>query len=397
MTKRYGATGIEMIVRSLMGSDRRLLVTILASKVVWTLAVLLVVVRVTPLRDSEIYLSWTLGDFSSTVMRTMVIGNATALLKMVVFGRDWMVHAIFSLAAGVAIWWLLRGRQFALATSMLLVGLLAAPAFGIWGSIVGKEAPVIVFSALFYRLLLDSLALRRIGAAAALGLLTSLAAYGLIRPTYAIGMVWSLLVLALLLATCGPWQRPLRLASVIGGIGLAWWTFSQIPVKYDLEAWVMPMARHYFLIYGDAQLNRFWLPFNDLGDFLGHLWWGVPFSIIGPLPSEVVSRPVLLPLLVGGVMTLALYAGCFVAAGRRCRNEPLEWQFFWWGIVPGAAVTLLAHYPLGILNPGSGIRYHVAFSVQFGFAMLALALPRRDPPLVTSCEAPADRDASRKR
>lgn len=95
MTKRYGVTGIEMIVRFLTGSDRRLLVTILTSKVVWTLAVLLVVARVTPLRDSELYLSWTLGDFSSTVMRTVVIGNATALLKRVVFGSDWMVHALF--------------------------------------------------------------------------------------------------------------------------------------------------------------------------------------------------------------------------------------------------------------------------------------------------------------
>lgn len=388
MGSRRLTAQVETLSRFLAGSDRRLLTTILISKFLWMLAALMVVAHVTPLRDSELYLSWSLGNFSG-VARTAIVGNIAAALKLAVFGRDWAVHTIFSLVAGLAVWGLLRGRCFGAVSTMLLLALLAVPAFGIWGSIVGKEVFAVVFSAVFYRLLLDSLALRRIGAATAAGLLASLVAYGMIRPTYAIGMIWGLLVLAVLLATRGPRQRMLRLASIGAGIGLAGWAMSLIEIRRVLETLIMPMAKMYVLPYGDAHVNRTWLAFDGWRDFVGNLWWGVPFSIIGPLPSEVIDRPALLPVLIGGVMTLFLYVGCFVMAGRRCRNEPLERQFFWWGLIPGAAATLLAHYPLGILNPGSGIRYHVAFAVQFGFTMLALALPRREPSSAPSSDGAA--------
>lgn len=367
------------------GQDRDLLGLIMATKVVWTLLALLVVARISPLRDSDQYLSWTLGELSTGPLRNAILGNLAAAMNMAVGGRSWIVHLLFSAAAGFAVWWLLRGRSYRGVRMVILAGLLLVPAFGIWGSIVGKEVLSIIFSACFFRLLLEALESRAMCASQIAGFAASLAAYAVFRPPYAIGMVWTLLVLVLLLVTQDQRWRRWRMVCLLVGVGLAAWGAVYFDVLRLIDSWLLPTVKMYELSPSlvSAHLTRRWLELDDAGDLLRNLWWGLPFSIIGPLPGEVVARPMLAPVFLGGMATLVLYLACFVMAGRRCYEEILDWQFFCWGLVPGAVMSWLIHYPFAILNPGTGIRYQVACSIQFGFAMLALSAPRtpRCPPI----------------
>lgn len=362
--------------RFLMG-DRGFLCLIMATKIVWTLLALLVVAPISPLHDSGLYLSWTLGEFSPGPLRNAILGNIAAAMKMAVGDHPWIVHFLFSAAAGIAIWRLLRDRRYSGTRMVILVGLLLAPAYGIWGAIVGKEVLAIIFSAFFFRLLLDALASRTIRAGQIAGLAVFLAAYAILRPPYAIGMAWALVVLMVLLATQDRRRQKWRVASLLAAMGLATWGVVYFDVPRLIDSVLLPTVKRYELspILASAHLTRRWVELEHAGDLLHNLWWGLPFSIIGPLPDEVINRPMLTPLFIGGVATLALYLACFVMAGRHCHKKTLDWQFFCWGLVPGAAMNWFIHYPFALLNPGTGIRYQVACSVQFGFAMLALSAP----------------------
>jgi hypothetical protein len=348
-----------------------LLPSILASKAIWTVIVLVLVARVTPLRDAEYYLSFTLSSAPDSPFRTILLGVVAHFIRDWV-GSDAIVHLAFSLAVGVAFWWLLRDRELQ-GKAWLLLLLLALPASGIWGSMVSKEVFSIIASVVFFRFLLRGYE----GERWLLPCLTALAAVAFFRYHYAIGLAWLVFVLVFITTME---NRPIAARWILICIVVlaAMLFFIEIDrINGVIDSFVIPLSRAYIIEQGSANLTRSSLVWEVHRDFWENLWWGVPFGIVGLLPDEIAGRPERMAMFVGGMMTLAVYVACFTLAWRRLADEPKGRLFFIFGLIPAAFVTLLAHYPISVLNPGSGIRYHVAFSVQMGFGMLAFACLRR--------------------
>lgn len=356
----------------------QLLALILFIKATTTFLTLVFVDPISPLNDARYFLKWSLvtldtSSWSFGLYREAAVGIIAGYLKHL-STPDYIVHLFFSFMSGTAIWWLFRDRDLYGWRLFVLILLLLSPAVAIWGSTVSKEALSIVFSCLFFRALLDTYEKREMRGWATLILFLLL--FALMRAHYAIGLFWLMVTMGCALifskrVSARPAIMVLCLSS-LGAIILFWNPFWGV-----LENWVMPEARRYFLTHTSAHLNRPWVEFYTRWDFLKNLWWGMPFSIIGPLPSEMSGHPGLALLFASGIMTITLYGICIVAAGRRLISDNFGSIFFWCGVVPAALITCLAHYPFGILNAGSAIRYHTPISVQLGFSMLAFSAIKR--------------------
>lgn len=343
-----------------------------AIKAAWTAVALYVVARVTPLKDAERYLAGIVRESEGLWDRTVLMTRLAVALKAGL-QADFLVHLVFSAATALAVWWLLRDRDLSRGRGWIFLGLLLAPAFGIWGSIISKEALSVVFACLYFRALLDSLEGPRIRWP---GLLLGLAGFAFFRYHYAVGIAWTTVAfLVLRLHPGGPRRGAAWLAGMLALAAVAAAAAAGHLARFA-DGYLIPYVRQYILGGEDGRTTRDWLVLQDHGDLIANLWWGLPFSIVGPLPGEAAARPVLIPLFLGGCLTLFLYAACFAAARRRLVGMPGGAALFWLGLVPGALATLLIHYPFAVLNAGAGIRYHVAFCVQMGFGMLALAAPR---------------------
>jgi hypothetical protein len=120
---------------------------------------------------------------------------------------------------------------------------------------------------------------------------------------------------------------------------------------------VLPKARSYFTI-GSAT-TRMWVNIADTNALFSSLWWTLPLSLVGPTPGEVLTRPVMLPFLVSGLVVFFLLLYAIQQAFRAPAGLPRKVLVLAW--LPAMLVTLVTYVPFGIYNPGSGIRYASCF------------------------------------
>lgn len=348
----------------------KLLTLILFIKTFTTFLTVFLVDRISPLRDAAYFLNWSERPGK---LRDFLAGQMASSLKHLL-QADIAVHLVFSFCSGFAVWWLLRDRDLRGWKIWALIVLLFSPAVAIWGSCVSKEAISIVFACFFFRFFLDLYEKNK--SLNLLWMMCFLVLYGIFRIHFVIGLMW--MVMAFYLSEFLADRFSFKAVAITFYL----LTLICVTIFWDqlwqpIEQFVMPIARKAYAIHVDARTNRLWVDFSTRWDFIKNLWWGIPFSIIGPLPTEALRRPSLWPLLFGGVVTLGVYITCIVSAGRRLCVSNFGSMFFWCGVVPSLVITCLAHYPLGILNAGAGIRYHTPISVQLGFAMLAFSAIRR--------------------
>jgi hypothetical protein len=343
----------EILPRHMMG-----LGVLLCLKLLFTLLAVFVFAKLSPLVDADLYLS---GFYESDpALRTRIIQRLALMLSNL--GGAVFVHWAFGVLSlsGVLYYYWRGGFRWQLCIPLLL------PSTLIWTSVIGKEA--IFYGAFTLALVIWArFVLRKCDLTDYVFLAIGVTICFLLRAHYAVAICW-LFVSALLTEKfkkdAWPW---LCLLALLGsGILFAF-------------AWEPILIRGFEGIEPTARASRFVLfgiePNTSAGfdTYKSLIPLGALLGIIGPLPTEVYSRPILIPFLLEGVAVLLFPAAVYLYASKRSFGGKRQFKtIFWTCLVPAILFLMVLHAPFGLLNPGSATRWRVNFEAIFHIAPILL-------------------------
>ena len=327
-------------------------------KLICTLLAIFVFARFSPLIDADLYLS---GFFvSDGALRTRII--QAVVLTLLNFGGTVFVHWIFGVMslAGVLYYYCRGGVRWQLCLPLLL------PSTLIWTSVIGKEA--IFYGAFTLALVIWArFVIQRCDWTDYIFLTLATVICILLRLHYAVAIVWlflSTLLIEKFKKDAWAWVSLLALL----GCGILW-VFAWEPLLHRGFDAIDPAARASRFVLWDIEPKTA----DGFDTFKSLLPLGVLIGIVGPLPTEVFSRPIFIPFFLEGVLVLLLPVVIYLYASKQSFEEwPRFKIIFWLSLVPAILVLMVLHAPFGLLNPGSATRWRVNFEAVFHIAPFLL-------------------------
>ncbi|MCT7975684.1 hypothetical protein [Laspinema olomoucense] len=349
----------------------RFLLQLVALKVFGTLFAVFIYSRFTSLGDSERYLSAEL-DFSVKALtnRTHLTELFFALQTQIF--PDIIASLIPSVILGYVIYYVFF-MQYKYLEKKIFWTCILLPHFVVWSSAAGKEVIAITAFMLVVKSCVDiALYNRPKPAQTLIGLLVGL----LMRPHYFIPYFFLLISTYLShnikMGKFAKLSLGLWLVSLGGFLGLCAVVLTGT-YKYwiDFLDYVMYMSKAYFLAF-DAGSNRWDISWSALPDFFKNLWWGMPASIIGPTIAESLKRPIFLPILMEGLLSFYLIFYLLLRLLKLSKKEAQYRAIIIFCFVPALILAFTIHYPFGLFNPGSAVRYKQSLTPLFYFYPLLL-------------------------
>ncbi|KAB8313984.1 hypothetical protein SD81_040200 [Tolypothrix campylonemoides VB511288] len=320
--------------------------------VAWSLFAVFVYSRYSQLGDAESYQTGAYGADAQarTYLVTLIAMRVTSLVGAT------FAHVVFALFAATGVAYLVHQARLRGAHRWPLFALLLIPNFGVWATVVGREAMFIGLLGLFMGAIVGHV--REGGAGKVLLAIACAAGMVFLRAPFGAGM--ALFLLVALAYAWGPRTRMsvgvqlLGLLSLAAFVGVLLWPQIDAYIATD----VLPKARSYFTV--NSATTRLWVDMDQTGELFGSLWWALPLSLLGPTPAEVMARPMMLPFFLSGLVVLGLLAHQIrVALVRMPRGTPRAVMLVGW--LPALTLILVSYVPFGIYNPGSAIRYSATF------------------------------------
>lgn len=133
----------------------------------------------------------------------------------------------------------------------------------------------------------------------------------------------------------------------------------------------MSSFQSYFLSY-DGNTNRSNIEWNSVASFFSNMPLGIPFSIIGFTPAEALENVKYLPAFLEGIIAFLFLIWLLIKLIGRAKVDLNVRSALYLCFLPALFIMILAHYPLGIFNPGSAIRYKQSLAPAFYFYPLYL-------------------------
>lgn len=262
--------------------------------------------------------------------------------------------------------YLLEKTRFSARNNALVIILIALPSFGVWTSIFSKEVFVLFSFCLCTGGLIDLLARRR--RFFSLLQLVGLALLTFMKPHYSVSIYLSL---AGILTYHAGFRKELMLVLMV----LMTVTSVGLCIHYvdEIYQYTQIMPLHFSQSGGSTRLNTFWL---DEWDFFTYLPIGVPMAFIGPMLPEAIHSLKLIPSLIEGHFLfgfILLNGWRAVFYGKQLNVMGLLMMMSF------VLVLFLTHYPFGLFNPGSAVRYRSGFI--FPLCVFVLFLATRNRPL----------------
>jgi len=202
------------------------------------------------------------------------------------------------------------------------------------------------------------------------------------RPTYAFGYGY-LLISSLILSKSfylkikqvnfikklSNSSMPILGAFFSGLILLSIWLYIFF-AQVDIHAYML-IFQSYFLSY-DGNTNRYHIEWGSAASFFSNMHWGIPFSIIGFTPAEALNNLKYLPAFLEGIIAFLFLLWLLIKLCRRSKVDANVRSAVYLCFLPALIILILAHYPIGIFNPGSAIRYKQSLAPAFYFYPLFL-------------------------
>lgn len=326
---------------------------------------LLIYARLTTLGDTWKYMS---APLSSLLSPTILI-NSTDMMEAIgsVFGilggSNIITNLPFTLLSFLTIKWVIDKYEFRkYINNYILFILLSLPNFCIWTSICSKETIGLIFSAILGSLIIDYFnGVYKIKKNHYLGFYLCL----LFKPQYLPFILQGLVFIYIV-------NKYAKSNKAIFFIGL-FFIFCNLSVLYLIRDIINQYASIMYYHFDDPNANstrdNIWLYEND---FFYEAPKGMFVAFFGPTIDEMLSNPahfiagtesiILITLL--SIISYKFILRVFIA-----HKISLRFIFALFIIITGIA---LLHYPFGIFNPGSAIRYRTNF--VFIFILLFLYL-----------------------
>jgi hypothetical protein len=337
----------------------------------WTLFSVFIYSRYSQLGDSDAYLSGAYDDSGQarTVLITLLAVKLAALLKSTL-----LVHLAFSMFAASGVAYLARQAHLRRGGCVALWAIVLNPDFGVWASVIGRESLFVGLLGFFTGALLAYYRRRTL-----MRWLLAIACLGgmfFVRSAYGT-------CLAIFLVAFVAYALPLRsrlsvgvqacvAAALLCSLLVPCWSYVDTYLAGD----VLPKAKSYFTLA--SATTRAWMSLDTSGQLFGSLWWLMPLSLLGPTPTEVYARPMMLPFMAAGmVLMVVLIHGIYIAFRASLPGRARKILLLGW--LPATLLLLISYVPFGVYNPGSGIRYLSCFVLFFAFPSLFRSMLQNGP------------------
>lgn len=319
----------------------------------WTLFSVFVYSHFSQLGDANSYLTGAYDDTreARTYFITLMATRLMALVHV-----DLIAHLVYSLFAATGVAYMVKQARVHDRYRWVLLAILLCPNFGVWASVIGREALFIGMLGFFMGAVIGYFLER--GLLRLLLAVACVAGMVFIRTPYGIGT--GLFLMMFLLYMWGPRTQL--------SVGVQFLGFAAVAAFVLYLAWpmlddyiagdVLPKAKTFFTVNSDT--TRLWMNLTTTEQLFRTLWWTLPMALVGPTPHEVVSRPLMLPFFLSGMVVLLVLLYSLHAAWRQ--SPPgLVRKILVLGWMPAMLLILVSYVPFGVYNPGSGIRYESCF------------------------------------
>ena len=321
--------------------------------VCWTLFSVFVYSHFSQLGDANSYLT---GAYDDTGQARTYFVTLLATRLMALVHVDLIAHLVYSLFAASGVAYMVRQARVHGRYRWVLLAVLLCPNFGVWASVIGREALFIGLLGFFMGAVVGYFTER--GLHRLLLAVFCVAGMVFIRAPYGIGA--ALFLLMFLLYMWGPRTQL--------SVGVQFLGFAAVSAFVLYLAWptiddyiagdVLPKAKTFFTINSDT--TRLWMNLTTTPQLFRTLWWTLPMALVGPTPAEVAARPLMLPFFLSGLMVLCVLLYSLHAAWRQSPPGLLR-KILVLGWMPSLLLILVSYVPFGVYNPGSGIRYESCF------------------------------------
>lgn len=328
------------------------------ARIVYLLFAILIYARLTTLGDTNRYLTAPLSSianpklFISSTSMMDAIGSVFGILG----GSNIITNVPFTLAAFFIIKWAIDKHRFReYINNKLLFCILCLPNFCIWTGVCSKECIGLIFSAILGSLILDFL-----NGNYSIKKKHWLAIYLclIFKPQYFPFILQGLVMIYLM-------NKYIK--SINGKLFLGFFViFCNLLVLYLISDIVNQYADIMYLHFDDPNANstreNIWIKEND---FFYKAPKGMFVAFFGPTFSEMLRSPT---HLIAGIESCAILTLLFILASqmiiRLLYKYKLNLVIFFSYFIIITGISLL-HYPFGIFNPGSAIRYRTNFLFLF--------------------------------
>lgn len=323
------------------------------SKIAYMFFALFVFSKFTHLGDTARYLSGrTYGDsrwfYSSTYMMDFFAHSFNLILGPVLANLPFVFLSFYGVYFSV------KRLELHQRDLFFLLVILSMPSFGVWTSIASKEAVGVFFMGGILGAFIDYIKDRPVSV---VFLILSIYLCFVFKPQYLIG-VFCLFLFVFISKKMNlkGWGKVFLIVVFFSGSFFSLFVFrSQIN---DLS-FIMP--KHFSLDAGSTRVNDIWL--NDYDVF-----WNAPYGMFiaffGPTFDEALSKPSHLLAFIESLVILLVISYYFfkIVFYIKLRN----FNVYYIGIVLIPMIWILfVHYPFGVLNPGSALRYRENFFAFF--------------------------------
>lgn len=314
------------------------------------------VTKLTQLGDTERYISGkTIGSSywwaDSTHMMDLVAGGIAR------FAGSISANIFFCSLSLLGIYYSTSRLCLGKFQHAFLLIMLSTPSFGIWSSVASKEAVSVFYLGVLFGQLVDYLKKRKSPNPFILFFMLYLCI--VFKPQYLVALL-SMAIFCILVV-----EMNLRVANQVVLI-LAFIIFSAVSLyifRIEIDNLSMQIYSHFDVPNSSTRQNDIWEARFDV-------FWAAPsgmlIAFVGPTLTEALGNRMLLLSWIESIFILAVVFFIFLRI-LICGVLSGKIRFFYVGLVITALPWLLfAHYPFGIFNPGSAIRYRANF---FAFLM----------------------------
>ncbi|AYX15286.1 hypothetical protein EGX44_08865 [Yersinia pseudotuberculosis] len=305
------------------------------------------------LGDSNRYLNATL-NFNNILDRTQFVDNTFAFLKYVM-SSSLLVNISISVLFGYSFFYVFKDVLIFVDKKLLYMSFLL-PSFQIWTSVAGKEIIAVIGFLFFIKWVINI----QFGRDNRIHYLVIGILFGVfLRPHYGIAYIY-LAISAIILSRIkfrvfsnGFYVLSLFIIAIMLFLVLALtvniWSAQFLSVLDTIEG--------YFLAYDASNSNRYDIEWGTISDYFYNITWGFFISIIGPTLNETLNRVVYLPFFIEGILSFILMIVISYRLYKSTNENVLYRKLFYFSFLPALIIILMIHYPFGLFNPGSAIRY----------------------------------------
>jgi len=320
------------------------------TKIIYMFIALFVVSQFTSLGDSGRYLNakpfYFVWSSSSSDLMDFLGGTFSYL-----FGKIF-ANIPFILISFYGVYYPIKKLKLEKKQLILVLTLLSFPSFGIWTSIVSKEAFAVFYMGLILGYLIDLIKgnLRK----DYLFLFVGLFLCWIFKPQYLAGILVTIVFIYLHnILRLKQEQNLLSFILMIIGSLIFLYIF-----RNEINNLAFEIPRHFSMDSESTRPNDIWIYKNDI-------FWKAPYGMIvsffGPTIDEASSKLIHLIVFIESLIIMIIFLFAVInlllislATGK--------FNIYYFGIFFIILNWILfVHYPMGILNPGSAVRYRQGF------------------------------------